>query len=129
MTSSKIASAVSVLATAAIPASELVLSPEQIEAIGSWRLHIVLGAVAVISMLLAARMFRFSLGRIESITIRQASSLGELTTALHAVALANQRLSDRLHEKPCLLADSTRRDPSPPVRRALSNQKETPHEK
>ena len=108
MTGLQLVSTVGILATAAIPATEVALSPEQIEAIGSWRIHIVLGAVAVISMLLAARMFRFAITRIESITLSQAESLHELTQALHAVALADQRLSDRLHEKPCLLSH---RDP------------------
>lgn len=110
MTSLKIISNIGILATAAIPATEVALSPEQIEAIGSWRIHIVLGAVAIISMLLATRMFRFAIARIESITQNQSEALHNLTKALHAVALADQRLSDRLHEKPCLLSQ---REPRP----------------
>ena len=112
MTGHSIASATAMLATAAIPASEIALSPEQIEAIGSWRLHIVLGAVAVIAMILSARMFRYALARIESITAMQARSLSDLSEAIHRAALADQRLTDRLdysarsHKEPAAPPDS-----------------------
>jgi hypothetical protein len=102
MTGHSIASATAMLATAAIPASEIALSPEQIEAIGSWRLHIVLGAVAVIAMILSARMFRYALARIESITAMQARALSDLSEAIHRAALADQRLTDRIITSPCL---------------------------
>ena len=103
MTTQSMAHATAILATAAIPASELALSPEQIEAIGSWRLHIVLGAVAVIAMILSARMFRYALARIESITAMQARSLSNLSEAIHRAALADQRLAERITNAPCLI--------------------------
>jgi hypothetical protein len=120
-------SAVGILATAAIPAAEFAMSPEQIEAIGSWRLHVVLGAVAVISMLLASRMSRYAIARVEHITKTQADALSHLTEAIHMAALANQRLAQQVASSPCLVARMSAEAPlAPPVQQAFDRAKRSP---
>lgn len=108
MTAMQMATGTAVLATAAIPASELALSPEQIEAIGSWRLHIVLGAVAVIAMGVSARIFRQAMASIQHVTDTQAHALAKITAAISDSAQSTKDLAREIRHSPGILAGKSR---------------------